>query len=117
VHSKNYWHSNSCNQKDTLPQFPGGDGEWRKYLERSINRDIPVDDNVQPGCYTIKGSFQVDADGSISDIQLLKNDFPKMSAEIIRVIKNSPKWLPVVKNGKAVTGRGDITYRFSIATE
>lgn len=105
-------------QQNEFPKFPGGDAEWRKYLERNINRDIPVmDDKAEPGCYTIRGSFQIDVQGNVTDIQFLKNSFPKMTAELIRVIKASPKWLPLLHNGKAVVSRKEVHYQFLIQTE
>ena len=49
--------------------FPGGLPSWTKYLERNLNRNIPVNNGAGPGKYTVVVSFIVDKNGSLSDIK------------------------------------------------
>ena len=46
--------------------------------------------------------YIVNSDGSISDVSALTNHGYGMEAEAIRLIKNSPKWIPAMQNGKKV---------------
>lgn len=97
------------NEECTTPQiqakFPGGDGEWRKYLERNTNRDLPVENGAPPGNYTIVVSFLVDIDGSISDVRAENNPGYGVAEEYVRIIKAGPKWIPALKDGKPVKYR------------
>ena len=44
-------------------------------------------------------SFIVERDGSITNVQVLRNDNPKLCQEAVRVLKNMPKWEPGKKYG------------------
>lgn len=51
--------------------------------------------------------FTVEKDGSLSDIEVLRSPDPSFNTEAIRVLKNSPKWIPAKhwETGKAVTSQ------------
>jgi N-acetylmuramoyl-L-alanine amidase len=84
------------------PTFPGGAGAWKKYLSKNINASIPVDKGAPTGTYTTYVQFLVHSDGNISDIKALTNHGFGMEEEVIRIIKNGPRWLPAIQNGKKV---------------
>ena len=54
-------------------EFPGGLPAWTKYLERNLNRDLPVENGAPPGKYTVVVSFIVSKTGAISDV-VAEND-------------------------------------------
>lgn len=82
--------------------FPGGDVIWRKYLERTLNGQIPTDKKAPAGSYTVVVQFKVDKEGKISDVKALTNHGYGMEQEVIRVISMGPKWLPAIQNGRQV---------------
>jgi N-acetylmuramoyl-L-alanine amidase len=84
------------------PAFPGGNAAWSKYLERNSNPMVPIDNGAPAGVYKVEVLYIVNIDGSVSDIKALTNHGYGMEAEAIRLIKNSPNWIPGLQNGKKV---------------
>jgi antitoxin component YwqK of YwqJK toxin-antitoxin module len=83
-------------------EFPGGEKGWRSYLERNLNPDIPVNRMAPPRTYTVRVKFIVQTDGSITDITAETYHGYGMEEEVIRVLKNGPKWIPAVQYGRKV---------------
>lgn len=94
-------------------KFPGGTGEWRKFLERNLNNNTPVDNGAPPGNYTVVVSFLVDKDGNISEVKADNDPGYGTAEEAVRVIRRGPKWVPAVQNGRNVIYRQkqQITFR------
>ena len=87
---------------ENTPSFKGGDREWRKFLERNINANIPVENHAPPGTYKVDVQFIVDKDGAVRNIKALTSHGYGMEEEAVRLLKNSPEWEPAKQNGKAV---------------
>ncbi|MCH5716860.1 energy transducer TonB [Niabella hibiscisoli] len=77
-------------------------GDWRKFLERNLVGEVPVDNGAAPGTYTVIIQFIVDASGNVSDIKPLTNFGHGMEQEAMRVIKKSGKWNPARQNSELV---------------
>jgi protein TonB len=82
--------------------FPGGLLEWRKFLERTLDRDVPVKGNAPIGKYTASLSFVIDTVGKVTDLKVLDDPGYGMGAEAMRAINRSPLWLPATVDGKKV---------------
>lgn len=82
--------------------FPGGQAGWSKYLSENLRADIPVKKKAKAGTYRVVVRFIVAKDGSISDVQADTKHGHGMEKEVIRVIKNGPKWIPAIQNGRPV---------------
>jgi protein TonB len=82
--------------------FKGGEGAWRKYLERNLNAATPVDNGAPEGTYTVWVQFVVDREGAISDVKAQTNHGFGMEQEAVKVIGKGPKWEPAVQNGRKV---------------
>ncbi|MER3470537.1 MAG: energy transducer TonB [Chitinophagaceae bacterium] len=82
--------------------FPGGEGQWKKFLERNLNPSTPVDNGAPAGNYTVVVQFIVDKEGNVSDVKALTNHGYGMEDEAVKVIKRGPKWTPAVQNGRQV---------------
>lgn len=80
-----------------LPDFPGGLDEFFKFF----NSQFKVQNSNKESKNLV--AFNVEPDGSLKKIRLLKFSDSETAAEIIRVLKLSPKWKPAMKNGKAVS--------------
>ncbi len=97
--------------------FKGGEGAWRKFLERNLNGNTPVDNGAAEGTYTVYIQFVVSKDGSISDIKPLTNHGFGMEQEAMRVIKKAPSWTPAVQNGRSVNAYRKQPITFQVTGE
>ena len=74
-------------------QFPGGEDKFNEYLVKNLNQNI-----LKGKVVTI--NFDIETDGSITDISLRNNNDPAIETEVKRVMANCPKWIPGQINGK-----------------
>ena len=87
-------------------RFPGGTDAWRKFLERSLNRDAPMENGALSGSkLTVLVSFIVDKDGNLSEVRAENDPGYGTAEEAVRVIKKGPKWIPAIQNGRNVIYR------------
>jgi peroxiredoxin len=119
----------------TMPKYPGGVNRFLHFLMNNVKYPV-LAEKLEVGCKTIM-SFNVETDGSVTDIKLAKmemynTDNPKLKKlsvgeqesylkqcaiqfenESKRVLSLMPKWKPGVDNGKPVKVRFSvpITYR------
>jgi protein TonB len=98
-------------------EFPGGTAGWTKYLERNLNRDLPVENGAPPGKYTVVVTFIVDKTGAISDVTAENDPGYGTKDEAIRVIKKGPAWKPAVQNGRNVIYRHRQSVTFQVSEE
>jgi len=96
-------------------QFPGGIKEWSRFLERTLNTDIPVENGAPAGRYTVNVSFIVDKEGNVSEIQALNDPGYGIADEAIKVIKKSKQWIPAIQNGRNVTYRQKQSITFVVS--
>jgi antitoxin component YwqK of YwqJK toxin-antitoxin module len=89
-----------CEEKDA--EFPGGLTGWRKFMEKNLNINVPLNNGAKRGKYYVVVQFIIDADGSLADITPLTNYGYGMEKEVIRVLNLSPKWTPAVQFGSPV---------------
>jgi protein TonB len=77
-------------------------GNWKSFLERNLNGNVPLDNNAAPGRYSVVIQFVVDKEGTVSDIKPLTNHGYGMEAEAVRVLRKADKWEPAIQNGQKV---------------
>lgn len=87
---------------EDMPRFPGGAEAMQKYLGEQIS--MP---RVMRGVCNSRrliAGFVVEKDGTLSQIAIIKsiNGCPDFDFEVIRVIRNMPKWVPGKLNGQNV---------------
>ena len=80
------------------PSFPGGQTALMSWLAENIH--------CPSTCKSISGrvvlSFIVETDGTLSNIQIVRNLDTEFDEECIRVVKAMPKWIPGKQYGQAV---------------
>ena len=86
------------NGVETKPEFAGGISKFYKYISSNFN--VPSDKNFKGGKLFVK--FVVEKDGTLTDIEILKDIGYGTAQEAIRVIKQSPLWTPAMQKGKLV---------------
>src|SRR5215203_4269686 len=98
-------------------QFKGGEREWRKYLERNLDPNVPVENGANEGTYTVTVQFIVDKEGKISDVKALSSHGHGMEEEAIKVIRKGPDWVPAIQNGRNVKAYRKQPITFVVASE
>ncbi|MBQ8070867.1 MAG: energy transducer TonB [Bacteroidales bacterium] len=91
------------------PSFNGGDAnEFSKWVnQRLVYPEIAKENGVQ-GRVTLQ--FTVNADGSVSNVKVLRGVDPALDKEAVRVVSSSPKWKPGKQRDRAVK----VTYTFPV---
>jgi protein TonB len=91
------------------PQFKGGDAnEFSKWVNsRLVYPEIAKENGLQ-GRVTL--SFTIKADGTLSDVKVLRGVDPSLDQEAVRVVKSSPKWTPGKQRDRAVA----VSYTFPV---
>ena len=91
-------------------EFPGGLSKFTDYL---------IAETKYPEAELKKGlegkvivSFIVEKDGTISEVEVKEGISPALDKEAIRVIRNSPNWIPGKENGIPVRIKHDIGLNF-----
>jgi protein TonB len=85
---------------EKMPEYPGGESEMMSFLNKNIV--YPQDAREMNVQGTVYATFVVNADGSVSNIQILRGVFASCDKEALRVIKMMPNWKPGKQNGVAV---------------
>ncbi|MCV2484110.1 energy transducer TonB [Flavobacterium sp. SH_e] len=84
---------------DKQPEFPGGIGQFYKYVGNNFRRpELDMEKTLK-----VYVSFVVEKDGSLTDIIVRNDPGYGMGKEAIRVLKSlKTKWSPGILDGKAV---------------
>jgi protein TonB len=85
---------------DPMPSFPGGQTAFYEYLKSNLKYPNQAKENGVEGRVLI--NFIVESDGSISDVLLQKSIGYGCDEEAIRLIEQSPPWIPGKINDKPV---------------
>lgn len=84
--------------EDEMPSFPGGNRAVNKFLSENLTYPTDCINNKIQGRVII--NFDVEVDGSISNIEVLRSVHPSLDREGIRVIRLMPRWFPGIHKGK-----------------
>ncbi|GAB2987795.1 hypothetical protein GCM10027049_29890 [Mucilaginibacter puniceus] len=96
----------------TLPSYPGGTGEFLKYLSKNVRYPRSEMGNKFSGKVVV--FFEVEKDGSITNIAVTQSLKPAFDAEAIGVVKQVPnKWIPATQRGVPVRSHYTATISFS----
>jgi len=95
---------------EQMPEFPGGQEAMMKYMSANIKYPEDMAEAGVGGKVFIE--FVVRADGSITDVRVLRGipGGQSLDREAVRVVKTMPKWIPGKQNGKPV----DVFYRLPV---
>lgn len=84
------------------PQFAGGDRAWQQYVQQNLRGSVPATNKAPQGTYKVDVHFVVGMDGSVRDVQGLTKNGYGMEEEAMRILKESPRWVPAMQNGLQV---------------
>ncbi|MCB0528929.1 MAG: TonB family protein [Lewinellaceae bacterium] len=95
-----------------LPAFPGGERELLVYLAKNIQYPPPARENNIQGVVVL--SFVVSKNGSVQEVQIVKDIGGGCGKEAVRVVQTMPKWNPGEANGHPVKVRFTLPVRFRL---
>ena len=87
---------------DVTARFIGGEAAFMNYVSANFEYPVRCQENGINGNVQLR--FVVEVDGRISTISVLKETkaCPEFTAEAIRILKKSPRWIPAQVKGKSV---------------
>ncbi|MBP3714992.1 MAG: TonB family protein [Phocaeicola sp.] len=94
------------------PEFPGGQIELMKFLQKNIKYPTISQENGVQGRVIVQ--FVVNRDGSIVDTQVMRGVDPYLDKEALRVVSAMPKWKPGKQRGKPVRTRFTLPVQFRL---
>lgn len=106
--------TNVCDDVDEIPSFPGGEEKLYEFLAQNTHYPADARENGVQGRVIV--TFIIEADGTITDVEVVKSTNPVFDEEAKRVIRRMPKWEPGKQKGSAVRSRFNIpiTFRLSV---
>ena len=85
---------------EILPEFPGGLDKMMQYFDKNLK--YPKQAKIDGTEGKVFVSFVVEKDGSLTDIKIKESLSPETDSEAIRLVTNSPKWIPGMQGGHPV---------------
>ena len=83
---------------DENASFQGGDlNKFSMWVAENIQYPADASESKVTGKVIVQ--FSINKNGSICNIKIIRNVHPALDAEVIRVLKKSPKWKPA-RNGE-----------------
>ncbi|RQO69915.1 hypothetical protein DBR43_17855 [Pedobacter sp. KBW06] len=99
-------------KKESHPEFKGGINQFYKYLGRKIQYPKGAQRRGIEGIVYVR--FVVKKDGALKDIRVMNFLDAELSAEAVRVMAQSPAWIPGVQRGMPVNVLYNIPISFSL---
>jgi len=97
------------------PEFPGGVDAFLGYIAKNTRYPATAREASKQGKVIVQ--FIVEKDGTVSHVQVVRNVFPSLDAEAIRVVSGSPKWAPGSQDGYPVRVRYTVPISFNISNK
>jgi TonB family protein len=97
---------------ESQPTFPGGMGKFYAYLKENLRYPAEAKANKVEGHVFL--SFVVEKDGSLMDIKVDRKLGGGTDEEAVRILRESPKWLPGTQGGNAVRVKYNIPISFKL---
>ena len=88
---------------EQMPIYEGGDAALLKYLRENLK--LPEEDKERGMQGRLVVGFVVEKDGSLTNVKVLRAVDIALDAEVLRVVKGMPKWIPGRHNGQRVRVR------------
>ena len=89
-----------------------GDKGLMAFLRNNIKYPEVAEENGIQG--RVVTTFVIEADGSITDVNVLKSVDPSLDKEALRVVKSMPKWISGMQNGKPARAKFTLPITFGL---
>ncbi|WP_276368593.1 TonB family protein [Chryseolinea sp. H1M3-3] len=90
----------------------GGRRYFKKYLEENLRYPEQALKNEVEGKVTVQ--FSIGTTGQLSDFRIIRGIGHGCDEEVIRLIKEGPKWAPTKRNDEPIRDRARVRMRFSL---
>ena len=97
---------------EKMPEFPGGDAALLKWISENVNYPTIAAENGVQG--RVNCTFVVNADGSVTDVSVVRGIDPNLDKEATRVLSKLPKFRPGEQRGKPVRVKYSVPVRFQL---
>ncbi|GGE63238.1 cell envelope biogenesis protein TonB [Pedobacter psychrotolerans] len=95
------------------PEYPGGTSKLYSYLAKNLKYPAQAKKDKVEGKVFL--AFNVDQDGTLSDVQVIKGLSKETDAEALRVMKSAPRWNPAIDaNGHPVRVKYQMAINFTM---
>lgn len=81
-------------------EFPDGGNAWLHFVSKNVNTQVPIKNGAPNGTYKVVILFVVDKNGETTNFKPETNHGYGMEEEAIRVLRNSPRWDPLISLGE-----------------
>ncbi len=105
--------NDAFNVVEQMPEFPGGAAEMMKFLSENVKYPEAASKAGTQG--RVIAQFIVEADGSITNVKVVKKVSDEIDAEAVRVINAMPKWKPGMQKGQPVRVKYTIPVTFRLS--
>ena len=102
----------TADQVDQSPRFPGGDLELFRFIEK--RKIHPANLKAQGVQGEVFVSFEIDANGAVSNVKPLRSDNSQMEADALRVVRSMPNWQAARKGGYPVSVKKTILIKYKL---
>ncbi len=97
---------------DEMPKPKGGMNGWNEYLAKNMRYPKAAREAKVEG--TVIVAFIVLENGEVSTLEILRGIGGGCDEEVMRLVKESPKWTPGKKYGEIVKTRMRLPVRFKL---
>ena len=97
---------------DKPAEYPGGESEKMKFMVSELKYPVLAKEYAIQGIVVVR--FVVEKDGSLTNIQIVKDIGGGCGKEVVRIIERMPKWKPAKKNGMPVRSWQTFPFRFKL---
>lgn len=99
-------------EMDTMPQFPGGDSAFGKWLGKNLVYPEYAQKQGVQGRVILR--FCIEKDGSISNIRIVDGEDLHLMQAAVQVISKIPAFEPATQNGKPVRSEVNLPVAFML---
>ncbi len=106
-----------CLTAEHMPLFNGADGlpSFRKWVCSRIR--YPEEAAIRQAEGRVVAEFVIEKDGTLSNIRILKAPDEALGQEVVRVLRQSPRWIPGQTGGRPVRIKAVIPVDFKWQTQ
>lgn len=99
---------------ENMPTFNGGDiSKFREYINRNLKYPIIAAEKGIQGKVFVQ--FTIDINGLVTNTKVVRSVDPALDFEALRVIQNSPRWMPGTQRGRPVSVSHTISINFMLS--
>ncbi|PIQ22131.1 MAG: hypothetical protein COW65_04915 [Cytophagales bacterium CG18_big_fil_WC_8_21_14_2_50_42_9] len=95
---------------EQIPTYPGGEAAMQKFVAKNLKYTKEAKKANVHGL--VIAQFVVDTTGAVTDVNIVKKLGYGLDDEATRVINSFPKFKPAIQDGKPVSFRFTLPFRF-----